>query len=82
MEVCMGNAYDAIPMEKKMFFRYGDFAALVGISVPIVYRGVRDGKIRAARFSPRSVYIPRSELERFQQGMSIEEYYPAKAPEK
>ncbi|MDR0759586.1 MAG: helix-turn-helix domain-containing protein [Treponema sp.] len=60
--------YDKIPLKEKLFFTYTDFGLLIGVSKQTVYRWVKLGYLRAARFSPQCVMIPRSELERYERG--------------
>jgi excisionase family DNA binding protein len=57
-----------IQLKDKLFFSYEEFGSLVGVSRQTVWRWVRKGYLRAARFSPRCVMIPRGELERYERG--------------
>jgi excisionase family DNA binding protein len=61
-----------IPLEERKFFTYAEFGRLVGVSGLTVWRWVRLGYLRAARFSPRCVMIPRAELERYERGEMME----------
>jgi excisionase family DNA binding protein len=57
-----------IPLSEKKFFTYAEFGSIVGVSKTTVYMWVRNGYLKAARFSPRCVMIPRAELERYEKG--------------
>jgi excisionase family DNA binding protein len=61
-----------IPLSEKKFFTYAEFGSIVGVSGHTVYMWVRNGYLRAARFSPRCVMIPRAELERYERGEMME----------
>jgi excisionase family DNA binding protein len=61
-----------IPLSEKKFFTYAEFGSIVGVVRHTVYMWVRNGYLRAARFSPRCVMIPRSELERYERGEMME----------
>jgi excisionase family DNA binding protein len=61
-----------IPLSEKKFFTYAEFGSIVGVSKITVYSWVRKGYLRAARFSPRCVMIPRAELERYERGEMME----------
>jgi excisionase family DNA binding protein len=65
-----------IPLSEKKFFTYAEFGGLVGVGKITVYNWVRKGYLRAARFSPRCVMIPRAELERYEKG----ELFPPPGP--
>ncbi|MDR2049739.1 MAG: helix-turn-helix domain-containing protein [Treponema sp.] len=56
-----------VPVEEKKFFTYTEFARLV-VTKTTIYRWVKEGYLKTARFSPRCVMIPRSELERYGRG--------------
>jgi hypothetical protein len=57
-----------IPLSEKKFFTYAEFGSIVGVSRITVWQWVRKGYLKAARFSPRCVMIPRGELERYEKG--------------
>jgi excisionase family DNA binding protein len=65
-----------VPLSEKKFFTYEEFGGIVGVKKQTVYRWVREGYLRAARFSPRCVMIPRAELERYEKG----EIFPPPGP--
>jgi excisionase family DNA binding protein len=65
-----------IPLAERKFFTYAEFGGLIGVSKMTVYAWVRKGYLRAARFSPRCVMIPRAELERYEKG----ELFPPPGP--
>jgi excisionase family DNA binding protein len=68
-----------IPLAEKRFFTYAEFGSIVGVTGHTVYMWVRKGYIRAARFSPKCVMIPRAELERYERGEMMEAPGAAKA---
>jgi excisionase family DNA binding protein len=53
-------------MEDKQYYTYAEFAQLLGKTKQTIYRWVKTGTLRAARFSPKVVLIPHSELARHQ----------------
>jgi excisionase family DNA binding protein len=53
-----------VPLSEKKFFTYTEFGSIVGVTKQTVYTWVKKGYLRAARFSPQCVMIPRGELER------------------
>jgi excisionase family DNA binding protein len=55
-----------IPLSEKKFFTYDEFGSMVGVHKQTVYKWVKKGYLRAARFSPKCVMIPRVELERYE----------------
>jgi excisionase family DNA binding protein len=57
-----------IPLTEKKFFTYTEFGSIVGVTKQTVYMWVKKGYLRAARFSPQCVMIPRTELERYERG--------------
>jgi excisionase family DNA binding protein len=57
-----------VPLEERKFFTYAEFARFVGVTKQTVYIWVKKGYLRAARFSPQCVMIPRGELERYERG--------------
>jgi excisionase family DNA binding protein len=65
-----------IPLAERKFFTYQEFGSLVGVKGHTVWRWVKLGYLRAARFSPRCVMIPRAELERYEKG----ELFPPLGP--
>jgi excisionase family DNA binding protein len=65
-----------VPLSEKKFFTHEEFGSLVGVKKITVYWWVRKGYLRAARFSPRCVMIPRAELERYEKG----EIFPPPGP--
>jgi excisionase family DNA binding protein len=46
------------------FLTYQDMADKIGVSKQTIYRWVKAGTLRAARFSSKIVLIPASELDR------------------
>jgi excisionase family DNA binding protein len=61
-----------IPLSEKKFFTYAEFGSIVGVTKQTVYVWVKKGYLRAARFSPSCVMIPRAELERYERGEMME----------
>jgi hypothetical protein len=61
-----------VPLLEKLFFTYEEFGSIIGVNKVTVYRWVRKGYLREARFSPRFSMIPRAELERYQKGEMME----------
>ena len=58
-----------IPMNQRLGFRTGEFARLCGVSVPTIWRQIRDGKIEVVsiggvRLIPRSYAIKRGLITR------------------
>jgi excisionase family DNA binding protein len=62
-----------VPLSEKKFFTYAEFASIIGVHKQTVYMWVRRGYLRAARFSPQCVMIPRAELERYERGEMMEQ---------
>jgi hypothetical protein len=50
-----------IPLKDKLFYSHQEFGGLIGVSKITVYSWVRKGYLRAARFSPRCVMIPKAQ---------------------
>jgi hypothetical protein len=61
-----------IPLLEKKFLTYEEFGSIVGVTGHTVDLWVRNGYLKAARFSPRCVMIPRTELERYERGEMME----------
>jgi excisionase family DNA binding protein len=61
-----------IPLSEKRFFSYAEFGSIVGVTKQTIYMWVKKGYLRAARFSPQCVMIPRAELERYEKGEMME----------
>jgi hypothetical protein len=56
----------------KEFYTYKEFSEIVGVDPQTVFRWVKGGTLKGARFSPQCVRIPHSELERLRRGEPIE----------
>jgi predicted site-specific integrase-resolvase len=61
-----------IPLEEKLFFTYKEFGSMIGKSDITIRRWVKDGLLHPKEYSPRCWMLPRSELERYQQGKMME----------
>ena len=64
------------PLLERKFFTYAEFASIIGVHRQTIYMWVKKGYLRAARFSPQCVMIPRSELERYERGEMMEQPAP------
>jgi excisionase family DNA binding protein len=71
-----------VPLEERKFFTYEEFGRLIGVNKHTVYMWVRRGYLRAARFSPKCVMIPRGELERYERGEMMPSGEPGSKGEK
>jgi excisionase family DNA binding protein len=60
------------PILEREFLSYREFASIIGVTHTTICRWVKKGYLRAARFSPRYVMIPRSELDRYRRGEMME----------